>query len=206
MTRVVRARAKRRGSSAEPRTNARAGMAPSQNQLRSWVSLMFVVCSLAVPNVTQAQGSDERANDGSPEHTIIVGVGGAAEVELGPGSLHPGASAFVEYEAVERWLELELGVQVLAADGGREAAVDLLFKKPFSLGRRWELMIGVGPEVVSAVGGNRDGTFFGGEVAFDFMFWPSRRVGFWGEPTYELVAREGASHSLGWTGGVIIGW
>lgn len=155
--------------------------------------------------------SGTRVEKGEPEtkeikHTLILGVGGAAEVELGDGSLHAGANAFVEYEAIEDWLELELGVSVLAAEGGREVPVDLLFKKPFQLTSRLELMIGLGPQVVFVSGTDKNGTFLGGEVVFDFMYWPLRHVGLWVEPTYGFLVRGRVSHSLSTTGGVIFGW
>ena len=59
---------------------------------------------------------------------------------------------------------------------------------------------------MSALLGPRIGTFFGGEAVADFMFWPSRHVGLWVEPSYDLVFRDGLSHGVGSTGGVIFGW
>jgi hypothetical protein len=38
------------------------------------------------------------------------------------------------------------------------------------------------------------------------MFWPTRHVGLWLEPNYSFVFRNGFSHSVGTTGGVIFGW
>jgi hypothetical protein len=154
-----------------------------------------------------ALAEDRRADDaGSEEHTIIVGVGGATELELADRSLHPGANLMVEWDAVENWLEFEVGASVLAADGGVEVPIDLLFKKPFKLARWAEFMIGVGPEVVQVTGANK-GTYFGGEVALDFMFWPWRRhVGVWVEPEYDLILHDGASSGIGATGGVLFGW
>lgn len=141
------------------------------------------------------------------EHTVIVGVGGAGELELGDGSLHPGANVMVELDAIENWLELELGASVLAGDGGFEVPIDLLVKKPFTLSRVAEFMIGVGPEVVAVSTPSTKGTYFGGELALDFMFWPwGRRVGLWIEPEYDLVFRDTPSSGIGSTGGVLLGW
>ena len=127
-------------------------------------------------------------------------------MELAEGAFHSGANAFLEYEAIESWLELELEISLLAAEGGREVPIDLLVKKPFRLSRDIELMIGIGPEIVRVWGTEKNGTFVGGELVFDFMFWPSRHVGLWIEPTYSLIFRSGVSHSVGTTGGVIFGW
>jgi hypothetical protein len=51
----------------------------------------------------------EDTKDGTPDHTIILGVGGATELDLGDGSLHPGANIMVEWDAIENWLEFEVG-------------------------------------------------------------------------------------------------
>src|SRR5258708_22628393 len=82
------------------------------------------------------------------EHTVIVGAGGAIERELSDRSTHAGANVFLEYEAIESWLELELGISWLAVPGGTELPIDLLVKKPFSLTRELEVMVGVGPQIV----------------------------------------------------------
>jgi hypothetical protein len=112
----------------------------------------------------------------------------------------------VEWDAIENWLELELGASVLTASGGVSVPVDLLVKKPFKLARWAELMIGIGPEVVQTTGIGK-GTYFGGEAALDFMFWPwDPRAGLWVEPEYDLVFHDGASSGLGATGGVLFGW
>jgi hypothetical protein len=142
----------------------------------------------------------------APDPTIVLGLGGATELELGDGSLHPGANVMVEWDAIENWLELEVGVSVLAANQGVEVPIDLLVKKPFKLARWAEFMIGIGPEVVQVTGTNK-GTYFGGEVALDFMFWPwGRRVGLWVEPEYDLTYQHGASSGIGITGGVLLAW
>ncbi len=112
----------------------------------------------------------------------------------------------VEWDAIENWLEFEVGASILSADGGVEVPIDLLVKKPFRLSRWAELMVGVGPEVVQVTGTNR-GTYLGGEVALDFMFWRwGRRVGLWVAPEYDLVFHGGPSGGIGGTGGVLFGW
>ena len=121
-------------------------------------------------------------------------------------SAHGGGSLFVEWEAVQSWFELELGLAALAAEGGVEVPIDLLFKKPFRLSRRVELMVGLGPGLVIYRRTPNDGEFFALEVAADFMFWLAPRVGFWVEPSYELTVRNGVEHSLSSTGGIIFGW
>ena len=151
-----------------------------------------------------AQAQDEQ---GAPEHTIILGVGGATELELANGSLHAGGNVMVEWDAIENWLEFEVGASLLAADRGVEAPVDLLVKKPFQLTRWAEVMIGIGPEVVLVSNPATKSTYFGGVAALDFMFWPwGRHVGLWVEPEYDLVFRDGLSHGLGSSAGLLLGW
>jgi hypothetical protein len=101
-------------------------------------ALLLTSAANALPNSESATPNVEKGEhqtEGS-EHTIIVGVGGVADLELSNGSLHLGPNAFVEYEAVENWLELELSASLLAVNGGREVPIDLLFKKPFRLTRQ----------------------------------------------------------------------
>jgi hypothetical protein len=147
------------------------------------------------------------ADVGSTEHTVIVGVGAASEVELSDGSLHAGANVMLEWDAVEEWLELEVGASFLSADGGFEAPVDLLIKKPFRLAPWSEFMIGVGPEMVVVSTPATKATYLGAEAALDFMFWPwGRRVGLWIEPEYDFVVHDGIVSGIGATGGLLLGW
>jgi hypothetical protein len=49
-----------------------------------------------------------------------------------------------------KWLELEVGVTPLFGRHSTEWNTDLLFKKPWTLPKKAELMLGVGPEWVHA--------------------------------------------------------
>jgi hypothetical protein len=152
-----------------------------------------------------AEGAGREEEKG--EHTIVVGVGGAFDVELSDGSTHGGVNAFVEWNAIPSWLELELGVSVIPADKGVEVPIDLLFKKPFHLAPWSELMIGIGPEIVRVSTPDTKTTYFGGVGALDFMFWPfGERVGLWVAPEYDVLFHDGAQSGLGATGGVLVGW
>jgi hypothetical protein len=161
---------------------------------------------MLITSIARWASADEKEERTQIDRTIVIGVGGAGELELREGSFHPGANVFLEYEAIENWLELELGASLLAAERGVEVPVDLLLKKPFRLSRGVEFMAGLGPEIVHVTGTDRDGTFGGIEFALDFMFWPSQRFGLWFEPSYDVVFRSGTSHGIGSTGGVMVGW
>jgi hypothetical protein len=168
---------------------------PSSRTPRHIVALaaLLVACSSTVPKTEIGR-------------SVVIGAGGAVEVELRKGTSHLGSNVFVEYSAIEDWLELELGLSVFPMYGGAEVSTDFLFKKPFRLADRLECMLGVGPELVRAIHSPDTGTFGGGETAADFMFWPSPHVGLWIEPSYDFVFRDGVSHGIGSTGGLIVGW
>ena len=97
-----------------------------------WLVVVAVVLS-----VEESALADD-TKDELPDHTIIVGVGGAAEFESGDRSLHPGANIMVEWDAIEDWLELEVGASVLPAPSGTTVPMDLLVKKPFRITRGFE--------------------------------------------------------------------
>ena len=66
---------------------------------------------------------------------------------------------------------------------------------------------GVGPEWLHANAFGIKRNSVGAEVAPDFMFWSSRkhRIGWYLEPSYDYKFGPGHEHSLGITGGLLIG-
>ncbi len=61
-----------------------------------------------------------------------------------------GAAAFApniaaETTPIENWLELEAGVSSFFTRNSTEWDMDLLFKKPWTLSKKVEFMLGVGP-------------------------------------------------------------
>jgi hypothetical protein len=144
------------------------------------------------------------ARAGELEHRVAFGVGAAVEVDgrAAPG----GGNLFVEWEAIAGWLDLKLGASALAADGGVEIPIDLLFEKPFRLHRQLELMVGLGPELLVCRHTAKDGQFFAFEVAAALVYWPSRHVGLYVEPSYVLAVRDGLESRFAATSGVLFGW
>jgi hypothetical protein len=163
-----------------------------------YVLLMMVV---AVPRA-QAQ-TVSAPEDG--DHRIVYEFGWAADWSRAEG-LHPKGGTFAfEIPAIERWLELEFGVEAIRADGDTETAASVLFKKPWRLSPRFEFMAGVGPSIAHGTG--RDGgTFWGLSSVADFMLWPTKDVGWYVEPAYEVAFRDReAHHGFGITAGLLIG-
>jgi hypothetical protein len=145
------------------------------------------------------QAQDVQAQEKEP--SAIVEIGGAGEWGL-PGSFSFGPSAAVEFTPIRNWLEIEGGVSTLFGGGKTEWSTDLLFKKPFTLSDQVEFMVGVGPEWTFS----RDGTKIAGEVAADFMFWPTpdRRYGWFVEPSYSYSFSQGHELSLSVSVGLLI--
>ena len=82
--------------------------------------LAVAIVLLPRPLLADSRPAQDSQGDDKLDHTIIVGVGAATELELGDRSLHPGANVMVEWDAIENWLEFEVGASVLTADGGVE--------------------------------------------------------------------------------------
>jgi hypothetical protein len=139
------------------------------------------------------------------EHAAVLEIGGAAEWERGDGP-HYGASVAVEITPIENLLELEFGVSALHVEDGTELSLDVLFKKPFHFSAQVEFMIGLGPALVHVPGDGEGGTFPGVEMVLDFMFWPSKDIGWYVEPGYDLLFHDGTQHGLGVTAGLLVGW
>lgn len=140
------------------------------------------------------------------ESVAIIEFGGAADRSLTDGHSSFGPTAAVEVTPIEKWLELEAGVTPLFRRHSTEWSVDLLFKKPWTLSRKMEFMLGIGPEWIHTNAYGKKMNSAGIEVAPDFMFWPSkkRRFGWYVEPSYDYKFGPGHEHSLGVSGGLLI--
>ena len=81
-----------------------------------------------------------------------------------------------------------------------------MFKKPWDLSKKVELMLGVGPEWVHARQYGLTTNSISAAAVADFMFWRSakRKFGWYVEPTYEYNFGPGHEQSLGFTGGLLI--
>ncbi len=160
----------------------------------------LLVCARLISGAAHASG----AAPGSQEsYRFVLGGGPAVEMET-PTTGHLGAAVFLELEAIDEWLELELGAQVLRTTPGREASLDLLLKKPFRVTPRLEVMTGLGPTVIQSSGAGETRTAWGVEAAVDFMYWPAGRVGFWAEPAYEIVLSGGLAQAVSCTAGPML--
>jgi hypothetical protein len=141
------------------------------------------------------------------EPAAVIELGAAANRSLTEGQSSFGPTVAVEATPIENWLELEAGVTPLFRPHSTEWSIDLLFKKPWTLSDKMEFMLGVGPEWIHTNAYGIKMNSVAAELAPDFMFWPSRkhRLGWYLEPSYEYKFGPGHEHSLGITGGLLIG-
>ena len=85
------------------------------------------------------------AQSDDKEPVAVVELGGAANWSVTEGGSGFGPTVAVEVTPIENWLELELGVTPLFTRHSTEWDTDLLFKKPWTLSKKVEFMVGVGP-------------------------------------------------------------
>jgi hypothetical protein len=144
--------------------------------------------------------------NGDKEPFAVAELGGAASWNLSNGGLSFGLTAAIEITPIENWLELELGVTPAFGVNLKELDVDLLFKKPWTLSQKVEFMFGVGPVWTHTRDYKVTTNSFGGEIALDFMYWPSvkHRFGWFLEPEYEYNFTKGHEQSVGISGGLLV--
>jgi hypothetical protein len=137
----------------------------------------------------------------------IVELGGAAGRSLKDGGMSFGVDAAVEVTPIENWLELEAGVTPLfSRHHSTEWNTDLLFKKPWTLSKKAEIMAGVGPEWVHTREPGMKTNSIAAEAVVDFMFWPGgkHKFGWFLEPAYDYSFARGHEQSFGISFGLLI--
>jgi hypothetical protein len=140
------------------------------------------------------------------EPVAVVELGGASSWNLNGGGSSFGANLAVEVTPIENWLELEAGVTPLFARHSTEWDTDLLFKKPWTLSKKAEFMVGIGPEWIHTRQYGLTTNSLAAEAILDFMFWPSakQRFGWYLEPGYDYGFGRRHERSVGITAGLLI--
>jgi hypothetical protein len=166
--------------------------------VRATKFLVFTLCFSSTMALAQSDDKDPVA---------IVEIGGAAARSINNGGASFGADVAVEVTPIENWLELEAGVTPLfRRHHSAEWDTDLLFKKPWTLSKKVELMAGVGQEWVHAKEPGMRANSMAGEAVLDFMFWPGRKhkFGWFLEPAYDYSFARGHERSFGISVGLLI--
>ena len=140
------------------------------------------------------------------EPVAVVELGGASSWNLNGGGSSFGANLAVEVTPIENWLELEAGVTPLFARHSTEWDTDLLFKNPWTLSKKAEFMVGIGPEWIHTRQYGLTTNSLAAEAILDFMFWPSakHRFGWYLEPGYDYSFGRRHERSVGITAGLLI--
>jgi hypothetical protein len=148
---------------------------------------------------------EEVDEDKDPIAILELGTATSWNFNGGAATFAPNLAA--EITPIEDWLELEAGVSPFYTRNSTEWDADLLFKKPWSLSRKAEFMLGAGPEWVHLNQNGRTTNSIAGEVAGDFMFWPNgkHRFGWYLEPAYDYSFAGGHQQSVGMSAGLLIG-
>jgi hypothetical protein len=138
---------------------------------------------------------------------VILEVGAATSWNTTGGATTFAPNLAAETTPIEGWLEVEAGVTPFYTHNSSEWDTDLLFKKPWTLSSKAEFMAGVGPEWVRMRQNGRVSNSIAGEVAGDFMFWPTGRhhFGWYLEPAYDYSFAAGHQKSIGISAGLLIG-
>jgi hypothetical protein len=140
------------------------------------------------------------------EAAAILEVGAEPARSLSGGGWTLSPTVAVEVTPIENWLELEFGVTPTFTHHSTEWDTDLLFKKPWTLSKKVEFMFGVGPELIHIRRNGITVDSLAGEIALDFMFWPSptRRFGWYIEPAYDYTFGRSHDQAIGVSIGLLI--
>jgi hypothetical protein len=173
------------------------------------LSRLLIFSCLAAHGETSFQKSSApvpSANNDKDAKAIFE-LGAATSWNLSGGSATFAPNLAAEITPIENWLELEVGVSPFYTRNTKEWDTDLLFKKPWTMSRKAEFMLGVGPQWVHLKQNGRWSNSIAGEIAADFMFWPTgkHRFGWYLEPAYDYSFARGHQKSIGMSGGLLIG-
>jgi len=136
----------------------------------------------------------------------ILEIGAATSWNMAGGAATFAPNFAVETTPIENWLELEAGVSPFFTRSSTEWDTDFLFKKPWTISRKVEFMLGVGPEWVYIKQNGKSNNSIAAELAGDFMFWPAHkhRFGWFLEPAYDYSFARGHQQSVGISAGLLI--
>lgn len=154
---------------------------------------------------TSTSHPQSATEDKDPIAILEVGTATSWNFSGGAATFAPNLAA--EVTPIENWLELEAGVAPFYTRASTEWDTDLLFKKPWTISQKTEFMLGVGPEWIHLRQGGKTSNSIAGEVAGDFMFWPTGRhsFGWYLEPAYDCSFGGGHQQSVGMSAGLLIG-
>jgi hypothetical protein len=162
---------------------------------------LLLLAAAAISLTASARGAEKEK-----EAAAELELGAAVERGVPGGGFSFGPSVGIEFTPIKDWLEIEAGVSPVFGSGRTEWGTELVFKKPYSLSDKVEMMVGVGPEWLHKTGHGETANSIGGVALVDFQIWPfpERRFGWFIEPSYGYDFGREHEQSLGVTVGLLI--
>jgi hypothetical protein len=171
----------------------------------SWLFLFFCLHAHGQTLTGGPSGHTHGTNE-EKEAAAILEVGAATNWNIRGGAATFAPNLAVEVTPIENWLEVEAGVAPFYTGNSSEWDTDLLFKKPWSISRKAEFMLGVGPQWTYLKQGGTTTNSIALEAGGDFMFWPNgkHQFGWFLEPAYDYSFGSNHQQSVGMTAGLLI--
>src|SRR6202008_2455454 len=110
------------------------------------------------------RGDTQKATE-EKDPIVIVELGAATSWNLSGGSATFAPNLAAEVKPKENWLELAASVSPLYTRNSTEWDTDLLFKKPWTISRKAEFMLGIGPEWIYLKQNGKTSNAIAGELA-----------------------------------------
>ena len=158
---------------------------------------------LALALASSVHGTAASAKESTDDRQLILLVGPATEKSLVDGSTAYGTSLAVEFTAVEHQLEIEVGAQYLSTSNPKELGAQIIFKKPLELAQDVELGLGLGPAIWRKTSSPNNSLQLGVTFVADFMFWTTKKVGWYISPSYTYGIGGNAERTLGISAGLL---
>ncbi|MEI9980662.1 MAG: hypothetical protein WDN23_17025 [Edaphobacter sp.] len=169
-------------------------------------AFLFLTLPAQGQNLPVGSSGHTQESSEEKESAAILEIGAATSWNVTGGAATFAPNFAVETTPIENWLEIEAGVSPFFTRNSTEWDTDLLFKKPWTISRKAEFMLGIGPEWVHVRQSGKTTNSIAGEVAGDFMFWPAHRhrFGWFLEPAYDYSFARGHQQSIGMSAGLLI--
>ena len=167
--------------------------------MRTRIFALATAFALLSPSLTYSQTPEEK-------EAAILEIGASTSWNVTGGAAIFASNFAVETTPIEHWLEIEAGISPFFTRNSTEWDTDFLFKKPWTISRKAEFMLGVGPEWACLRQNGKTNNTFAAELAGDFMFWPARRhrFGWFLEPAYDYSFAGGHQQSISMSAGLLI--
>jgi len=161
------------------------------------------IALFALAFASSIHSSAVMAEESIDDHSLILLVGRATEKNTIDGSKAYGTSVAVEFTAIEHQLAIEIGGQYLSTSSPKELGAQIIFKKPFELASDIELDVGLGPAIWRKTSSPSNSLQTGIAFVADFMFWTTKKVGWYLSPGYIYGTSSGAERVIGLSVGLL---